>query len=328
MSLFISCQKEAVEESSVSTETISKTTPLTSLIKRVAMVDTNKDNIVDKSSFTKINYPYSVLVNDVSISLNSDADLQLVRANLNQHNNDDDIILIHYPITVTLYDYTVQQIQNTAAFNNLIQQCVNSGELTKVYGVNIQYPIIINKYNAVKQKLSSNQINANLDLFNYVKNLNSDADLISIAYPVQIVTQNNIIKNITSNNDFEDKIEYAIDNDNSNPQPVLTFQQIITSGIWRITYLSGEDDNNLEDFRFVFNLNNVVVGTKNSNPFNGVWAYTTQNNFKNLSLNFNNQPLNKVNKNWTIFEYTSNQIRLKNVAGGGNPNEYLYLQKL
>src|SRR6187402_1793882 len=153
---FLSCQSEMEEQNYTPQGTVTNGSTLISYLQRVAMVKTVQDNVIDKSNYCTIKLPYTVVVNNSKIEVNTTADYQKVVDNINANTNDDDIVKIDFPVTMVYYNYYEKLIPDEADFNDLIDYWNRYPDLlSKINGLNIEYPITINVYNSANQIASS-----------------------------------------------------------------------------------------------------------------------------------------------------------------------------
>lgn len=324
--LLLSCQHEIDEQVSHTQETITAVSPLTGYLQRVAMVKTVQDNVIDKSSYCTIKPPYTVTVNNTNIAINSEADYQKVVDNINANNNDNDIVKIEFPVTMVYYNYNEKLIPNEADFNSLIDYWnLYPDLLSKINGLNINYPISINIYNSANQIGSSVSIESDYAFYTFIKKL-SDSQYISLNYPISIVDYNNQTKSITSNLDFENAIKYAIDYCPENNIVSLDFVTTITKGSWVIPYFfdDSEKTSSYSDYSFVFKSDKSVVATKGGISEMGQWESKVQNGVTELKISFNSDILSELNDNWKLFEFNNSHIRLRDVSSS---TSYLYFEK-
>jgi hypothetical protein len=323
----LSCQNETEEQNSNAQGTVTKVSPLTSYLQRVAMVPTVQDNVIDQSSYCTIKFPYTVTVNNENIALNNAADYQKVLNNINASTTDDDVVKIDFPVTMVYYNYIEKFIPNQSDFNTLIDYWnLYPDLLSKINGLNINYPIAINIYNSSNQIASSVSITSDQTFFNFIKNLN-DSEYISLRYPITIRDYNFQTKSIASNLDFENAIKYAIDYCPENNTASLQFAEIITKGSWTIPYFfdDSEKTSSYSGYSFVFKSDKLVVASKAGISETGQWDNITQYGVQELKINFSSELLSKLNNNnWKLFEFNNSQIRLRNV---GNGTDYLYFEK-
>ncbi|MCV2484350.1 hypothetical protein OD917_05415 [Flavobacterium sp. SH_e] len=324
--LLFSCQSEIDEQNNNSQGTITTVSPLTTYLQRVAMVRTVQDNMIDGSSYCTIKLPYTVTVNNEQIAVNTTADYQKVLDNINASNYDDDIVKIDFPVTMVYYNYIEKLIPNQADFDSLIDYWnLYPDLLSKINGLNINYPITINIYNSANQAGSSQSIVSDQAFFNFIKNLN-ESQYISLKYPITITDYNNQIKTISNNQDFENAIKYAIDYCPENNLVTLDFSTTITKDSWEIPYFydGTVKTSNYSDYTFVFKTDQSVVATKNGVSETGQWESSVQSGVTEIKISFSTGVLFKLNFNWKLFEFNNSQIRLRDE---GTTTNYLYFQK-
>lgn len=324
--LLLSCQSEIDEQDNNPQGTITNASPLTSYLQRVAMVQTVQDNIIDGSTYCTIKLPYTVTVNNTQIALNTTADYQKVIDNINANTYDDDIVKIDFPVTMVYYNYIEKLIPNEADFDSLIDYWNQYPDLlSKINGLNINYPITINIYNSANQVGSSQSIISDQAFFNFIKNLNG-SQYISLKYPISIVDYNNQTKSITNNLEFENAIKYAIDYCPENNIVTLDLTAVITKGTWEIPYYFDdlEKTASYSGYSFVFKSDKSVTATKGAVSETGQWETTVQNGIKELKLTFSSELISKLNNNWKLFEFNNSQIRLRDTSKSTN---YLYFEK-
>ena len=322
----LSCQSELQEQDNNPQTTVTNVSPLTTYLQRVAMVSTVQDNVIDRSSYCTIKFPYTVTVNNEKIAVNTAADYQKVTDNINANTYDDDIVKIDFPVTMVYYNYIEKNIQNETDFNVLIDYWnLHPDLLSKINGLNINYPITINIYDSASQIAGSTSIVSDLAFFNFIKNLNSN-QYISLKYPIAIRDYNNQTKSIASNLEFENAIKYAIDYCPENNIVTLDFVETLTKGAWGIPYFfdNSEKTATYSGYSFVFKSDQSVVATKGAVSETGQWETTVQYGVKQLKINFNTELLGKLNGNWKLFEFNNSQIRLRDVS---NSTKYLYFEK-
>lgn len=322
----LACQSEMDEQETKMEETISNSSPLTSYLQRVAMVQTVQDNMIDGSTYCTIKFPYTVMVNNQQIALNSAADYQKVVDNINASSTDDDIVKIDFPVTMVYYNYFEERIQDEYDFKSLIDYWNQYPDLlAKINGLNINYPITINVYNSANQMGSSVSIVSDESFFNFIKNLKS-SDYIALQYPISILDYHNQTKSITSNLDFENAIKYAIDYCPENNIVTLDFTAAITKGSWEIPYFFDEIDKtaSYSGYWFAFKSDqSVVVSKAGAVVETGQWETKIQDGARELKVSFSSDVLSKLNDNWKVFEFNNSEIRLRD----GSSTNYLYFEK-
>jgi hypothetical protein len=262
----------------------------------------------------------------IKSAVNTVADYQKVVDNINANATDDDIVKIDFPVTMVYYNYFEKLIPNEADFKSLIDYWnLYPDLLSKINGLNINYPITINSYNSSNQFASSISIISDQAFFYFIKNL-SPSQYISLQYPISIVDHNNQPRTISNNLDFENAIKYAIDSCPENNIVPLDFTETITKGSWAIPYFFVTSDKTslYSGYSFVFKNDYSVVATKGGSTEIGQWEYVILNGVRKLKINFSSESLSKLNTYWELFEFNNSQIRLRTLSSNTN---YLYFEK-
>jgi hypothetical protein len=330
--LFVSCQKESVEIiQDDTTQNITATSNLGSLIARVSQNPTSKDNVLDNSNCFSVQLPVTVIVNGQQIVVATEANYQTVQNAINAFNNDDDIVNFVYPITIKYQNFETKVIQNVAQLHQAMEQCGDDNDdLDEIDCVKINYPISFNIYNANNQIASVTTINSNAELFNFLRNLPNNI-LIALNFPVSVTNPNGQVVNINNNAQLVEIIENAVTSCHSNNggpgNPNLI--GVLSTGTWRVTYLS---DNNVvntgfyEGYNFTFNSNLSSKAVKNATMIEGSWVTYTDSGQNKLTLSFAGSTLDQMENDWKVIEFTGTILKLRH-GGGSDSSDYLNLTK-
>lgn len=326
--LLSGCQSESVVEIYSTRETITKTTPLSTYIQRLAMQPTSQDNIIDGTSCFMVKFPYKVTVNNTQISINSASDYQLVQTNINANSNDNDKVYLYFPVTVILNNYSEKSFSSQSDFTNFKTECESSSDaFGKINCVTIIYPITVNVYNTSNQIASTSSITDSKMLFNFFENL-EDNKYLAISYPVTITNSNGQNSSITSNSQFEDYIKNVIDTCPENSTSSLDFMQVITSNSWKISYYFHDivKTSVYDGYTFTFNSNYKVIATKSGISYNGSWSTKVDNKIREFEMKFESDVLKELDEGWKVFEFNNSQLRFRDTENS-NDTDYLYFEK-
>ena len=105
MLLFSSCRTEEMEFIQSPNE-LQANSNLTTQLQRVAMNDGSKDNIIYNANCFNIQFPVTVIVNGVEITVTSEDDYDDIEDIFDEFDDDDDTIEINFPISIILSDYS------------------------------------------------------------------------------------------------------------------------------------------------------------------------------------------------------------------------------
>lgn len=327
--LLFSCQSEVEQQVYSTQETITKSSPLTSYLQRLAMVKTVQDNLIDKSSYCTIKLPYKVTVNNASISINTTADYQKVVDNINAYTNDNDIVKITFPVTMIYYNYYEKVISSQSDFEYLLSYWAAEPDLlSRVNCLSINYPIAINIYNTANQIASTVQIANEASFFSFINNL-KESQFMSISYPISITDYNNHLVTIANNSQLENAIKNAIDNCKDSTNPPLDFINTLTQTSWKISYFYevSAKTSLYNGYVFVFKIDQSVTATKLGVTISGQWETKINNGVREFRIKFNPDLLHQLDEDWKVFEFNNSQLRFRK-EGGSNDNHYLYFEKI
>lgn len=106
---------------------------------------------------------------------------------------------------------------------------------------------------------------------------------------------------------------------------------IVVSGNWKISLFQEDGSiktSNYSGYSFIFNSNNTISATKNSQSTNGSWSSGNDDSKSKLVINFGSvSPLDELNEDWEILEKSSSIIKLKHISGGDGSIDYLNFEK-
>ena len=327
--VFLSCQSEMIEEEYSTKETITKSTPLTTFIERIVMQKTAQDNIIDQTDCFMVKFPYTVSINGVDVTINSAADIAVVENNIALSNIDSDVVSIHFPITVIFNDYKEKTLDSLSDYKALLYDCAEkSDDLLQINCLTINYPIVINRYDSNNQIASSLTIKDDQSLYNFIFNL-QDNQFIAVGYPITVTGSSGYSTSVTNNSQLEDLIKEALDNCLVNIHTSLDFAQVLTTGTWIISYFYDDKEQTTiySGYQFSFKSDYSVVATKSGISKTGTWSIKTNNREREFEIDFNEDPLKKLEENWEVFEFSTSELRLREPSDNSLETDYLYFSK-
>lgn len=331
--IFFSCQQEELEiiDATKNPETITLTSPLAGLVKRVTQTPTGVDNVLDNCSCFRVVLPVTVIVNNQNFLVGTQGDYQVVQNAMNAFSNDDDIVNFIYPITIQFQNSQTQVISNSDMLDDALDDCDDDDGLDEIDCIQFVYPVNINVYDANNQLAQTISIQSNSQFYNFIHNLTSN-QFIAFQFPVAIINTNGQTFSLANNQQLLEFIDDSIDNCNSNSgggsSGSTDLTTVLTNGSWRITYFFDEVEEtsqyNSYIFTFISNGNSVATGNQ---TINGTWNTYMDNGTKKLNLSYDGLTLDEVEEDWNVIEFTSSIIRLKHVSGGNGGTDYLTFTK-
>ena len=190
-------------------DSITGTSALTALLKRVSQHPTAADNVLDGTSCFGIKLPLTVIVNGQPILVSTEAEYSTINYLLNISTVDDDLVSPVFPITVFFKNHNEATIISQQQFESVIDNCGLDSGLSEIRCIDINYPISVDTYDSDFQLASAVTIGNDVQLYNFLDHAGPDY-VMEILYPVILTRFNGEV--ITSNTNLS--LQQIIENNN------------------------------------------------------------------------------------------------------------------
>ena len=181
-----SCQEEYEEVGGGSEDqAITANSSTAVLIEKTSSNDGSYDNIVDRASCFSIQFPYTVNVNGVAVTIDSKSDLEVIEEIFDELDDDDDILDIVFPIVVTLSDFSEVNIENQEELEALARECLEGGDDDDIECIDFVYPITLFTFDIQNQLTGEFQVESDKGMRRFFADLD-DNQLISIEFPITL----------------------------------------------------------------------------------------------------------------------------------------------
>ncbi len=317
--IFNSCQEEFEEVNGGSDqETITASSTTASLIKNTSTKDGSFDNIVDGASCFAINFPYTVEVAGIQITIDSIEDLHLIEEIFDEFDDDEDILEIIFPITITLGDFTEITIENKEALRELIAECTE-GEDDDIECIDFVYPITLFTFDVNEQQTGSVIINSDKELRRFFEGLEDD-DLVSIDFPITLKKFDGTEVMVSNNAELAAALDAAkdeCDEDDDNDYNDDDFSEerldaYLVECPWLVRELKRDGTDQTDQyFEYLMNFTEdgaVTVRDREGNMLTGEWETSISDHGVVLDLEF--EVLVDFNLQWLVYEVGEGRIKL------------------
>jgi hypothetical protein len=324
--IFTSCQEEFEElPQPDEQQTIMASSSTAKLIERTSSRDGSFDNIVDGASCFALNFPYTVEVNGIQITIDSIEDLRVIEEIFDSLDNDVDLLEIFFPVTITLSDFTEIVINNKEELRELAAECLEGGEDDDIECIDFVYPITLFTFDINLQQTGSVTVNSDRELRLFFKELGED-DLISIDFPVTLELYDGTRVTVNSNAELAVAIESAKDacdeddddDYNDDDFTLERFNNLITECPWLVREVERDAISQTDQyFEYLMNFKEdgaVTVRDRLGNVLNGSWSTRMTDHGVLLNLEFD--ILVDFTLEWFVYEIEPGKIKL--YAEGGN----------
>lgn len=268
------CQDETIEvDNTDNQETLEPSSTLADLMSRATANFGAADNILDESSCFSVELPVTIVVSDIIIVIETQADLEQLEDIFEELEGDEDFLDFVFPITIIFSDYTEVVIENEEQLEDFIEQCEDDDDEV-IECVDFAYPISFSVFNNEFDFIDTVVIESDQELYVFLDELEDDdnALIVSLNYPVTLEYANGETVEVNSNQELAEAIEAAQDDcddddDDGNDCSEDEIAELLTDCPWDI-----EDEfNDFVDYEIEFNENGSLSITEGDAVIEGFW---------------------------------------------------------
>ena len=268
-----SCQDEVIEETQTNEETIAPNSNLADLMRSTVTLDGSTDNIIDSANCILIDLPVTIMVNGITLTIETVEDYDAIEDIMDQFTNDDDEVDIQFPIVIILSDYTEVIIENQDELETYIDDCFGENEDDDdIECIDFQYPFTISIYDSNFQVIQTLEVNSDDELYYFIEELEGGV-LASINFPINMVLANGDVIEVNNNTELEaailaaeDDCDEDDDNDHNDDDECDTNLNDIEDFLYECPieasiYDANDDIIDINQLEFVQNNEVIVNGT-------------------------------------------------------------------
>ena len=312
---FTSCQDEFEEiNNGEELQAIMASSVAATLVKNTATKDGSFDNIVDGASCFEINFPYSVAVNGIQLTIASIEDLHLIEEIFDAIDSDEDFLDILFPITITTADFTEITINGIADLRELAAECTEGGTDDDIECIDFVYPITLFTFDVELEQTGSVVVESDKDLRRFFGGL-EDTDLVSFDFPISLALYDDTVITVNTNEELVRAIENAKDacdeddDDDYNDDDCdecsaeRIKESLVACSPWKIIEFERNDNDLITDFRtanLFFDAEGGVLVKQNGMEYQG--GYTLSGDKNNILLEITGLDLEELNVVWSLDE--------------------------
>ena len=323
---FTACQNEFEEiNTGEEPQAITANSSTANLIQRTSTNDGSYDNIVDGTSCFGINFPYSVEVNGVVLTIESKDDIEQIEGIFDSVDDDENLLDILFPITVTAGDFSEITLNSIEDLRELAAECKEGGEDDDIECVDFVYPMTLFTFNINLEQTSTVKVESDRELRLFFNDLGEDS-LISFDFPITLKLYDKTTIAVESNQELAIAIENAKDdcdedddNDyNDDDFSEDEFVEKLVECVWFVQEFKRDDVDQTGQFvNYILNFKEdgtVVTGFKGATTVEGTWSSTFGDDGAKLAMEF--QSSTDFNLEWNVYDMGDDKIKLYN--GDGN----------
>ncbi|WP_299796935.1 hypothetical protein [uncultured Maribacter sp.] len=317
---FTACQDEIEEINNGEEPTaITANSSTADLIQRTSSNDGSCDNIVDGTSCYEINFPYTVEVNGITLTIDSEEDIEQIEAIFDSVEDDENLLDIIFPITITAGDFSEITINGFDELRSLAADCKEGGEDDDIECIDFVYPMTLFTFSVNLEQTSTVEVTSDRELRLFFKDLGDD-NLISFDFPVTLKLSDETTIVVESNEELAIAIENAKDdcdedddddyNDDDFDQDELNEELI--ECVWFVTEFKRNDiDQTPQYVNYILNFKEdgtVSTGFNGATVVEGTWTTTVGDDGAKLTMEFENST--DFNLEWDVYDLGDDKIKL------------------
>ncbi|NJB72709.1 hypothetical protein GGR42_003200 [Saonia flava] len=323
---FTSCQEEFEKlPDGDEQETISASSSTALLMEKTSSNDGSYDNIVDGTSCFAVQFPYTVEVNGIELTIDSIEDLKLIEEIIDSVDSDDDILEILFPITVTSANFDEIVINSKEELRAIAEECKEGGDDDDIECIDFVYPITLYTFDANLEKTGSVTVNSDMELRKFFHE-RGENDLISIDFPIALVLYDETEVVVNTNAELAHAIETAKeacdeDDDNDHNDDDFTQERLneyLVKCPWLIHEVKRDGEYQTEQYiDYAMNFKedgSVVLKDRLGASLEGTWS--TRVGEERIMLNLEFDVLVDFSLEWAVYELEEGKIKL--YAGDGD----------
>lgn len=319
---FTSCQDEIDNENGENPNTNSADSITASNLERASMRDGSFDDFLDGNSCSSILLPVTATVNGTQITIVNESSYQQVIDVLAEFNNDDDEVVLQFPITVLLSNYTQVVVTTQGEYDAIIDACQQAENAAEdaISCLDINFPITILTYSLNLDQTGSVVIESEQELYTYMNSFGND-ELFAVNYPITATLSNDTMVTITSDSDLQSRIneclmdEEAMDEAEENAE---TLETILVDGLFTVdAFVTAGVDTATDYADYTIDFANdwscFAVNTT-SNTVQGTYQVASEFEVY-FTLNFTgNATFELLNHTWEVTSYSETSISLQSTT--------------
>ena len=319
---FTSCQDEIDNENGENPNTNSADSVTASNLERSSMRDGSFDDFLDGNSCSSILLPATATINGTQITIVSESSYQQVIDILAEFNNDDDEVVLQFPVTVLLSNYTEVVVTNQTEYDAIIDACQQAENAAEdaIACLDINFPITILTYSLSLDQTGSAVIESEQELYTFMNNFGND-ELFAVNYPITAILSNDTMVTITSDSDLQSRINECLMNEEAMDEAeenANTLESILVEGLFKVdAFVTAGVDTATDYADYTIDFANdwscFAVNTT-SNTVQGTYQVASEFEVY-FTLNFTgNATFELLNHTWEVTSYSETSISLQSTT--------------
>jgi len=325
---FSSCQDEITDITQPDEEqVIVADSPLATMMRSTSKNDGTQDNILDDANCMSINLPVTIVVNSITITINTLEDLELIVDIFEEFSDDDDDIEFIFPITIILNDHSEIVIEDVDELADFIESCEDTNDHNECIGFN--YPISFSIFNSEFHLINTITIENDRQLYHFLDRIEDveEAILASLNFPVEMIYTNGDIVDVHDNQELARAINEADgmcdDDDDYEDCDIEEVDDYLMECHWNIHHYNDDDNYRPLYMTFMESGELNIISQMATVAITGNWSTTETDSGIVLSITELSDLEEALGGDWLIVECDDDRFKLVRAVTGAENTRML-----
>lgn len=176
------------------------------LMLNVSLNDGSVDDIIDSANCLEILLPVNIDIGDSSYIIDEVSDYTIVENTLEESNLDTDAIVISFPITVMLPNFSTVQVNSDDELEDLGATCLGAFEDDDdIECIDFKYPMTASAFDITNELISTITIINDSELYAFVNSL-SNFSAVTLNFPITVIFDDVVFEDVNSLSELSDAI--------------------------------------------------------------------------------------------------------------------------
>jgi len=322
-----SCQDEITDITQPDEEqVIVAQSPLVTMMRTASKNNGTLDNILDDANCMSINLPVTIVVNTITITINTLEDLELIVDIFEEFSDDDDDIEFIFPITIILNDHSEILIEDEDQLSSFIESCEQDDDHNEC--IEFNYPISFSILNAEFLLINTITIDNDRQLYHFLDRIDDvdEAIIASLNFPVEMIYTNGETVVVHDNQELSRVIIEAdgiCDDDDEDDCDIEDVDEYLMECHWNIHHYNDDDNYRPLSMTFMEDGGLSIISQLATVAITGNWSTAETDAGIILSITELSQYGEALGGDWLIVECDDDRFKLVRIITGGENTRML-----
>lgn len=182
------------------------------LMQNVALNDGSLDDIIDSANCLEILLPLNVEIDGITYIIDNEGDYNDIEDVIDNANLDNDDLVISFPITVILPNFSTVQVSTDEELEDLGATCLGAFEDDDdIECIDFDYPVTASAFDITNELITTIVISSDVELFEFVNSI-SNFSAVTLNFPITVILDDVVFQDVNSFSELTEAIISANEN--------------------------------------------------------------------------------------------------------------------